>query len=839
MIDHDSQFNPVVSLVMAVQNPDTLIDGSVSTCLAALQEGQWAGEVAEVRVLAGVAADALATATAQPDNTDLADAAKAASAKYDSAKRQLPAFMFGGRFNYADTDGLAEASQLVHLDLDGLTPAQATEVRDAIGALPYVVGAWLSPAHGVKVLARVPDGAITGPESYKTAWQQVADAVAEAVGAEVDGQAKDIARKCFVSCDPDLRANMNAVPFDLDQSEMPTEPQPSSTPTPDTATAPAATEVVKCAGQQQEEISIVLDAGHPLRSAIKQLRPAANYNAWLGQLKRLKAAGFDADEVESWSATGSKARVGEVADKWAGLAPKETPLKAQRALINEARKAGWRPDYPELTMTNNSDAGAAEWFLAVNADKVVWVADTAQMLVVTPTGVLTDDKARLEALMMEAASVKFREVGVFRAGAGLDNQEAAAIAKAAYRHCQQLHNRGSINAALAMVGAVVAGGKAPPELVVCQAADLNADLGVMGTPDGVFDIAGLRMLSADEGREKLVTASIPDSLDLRATHPFADALFTGSPEAEWLLDQLAYDATHLPDRHLVAMLSEGGSGKTTLKNAMRYAFGRQYATEVRAESLQNAKHGQDSTSHNDDLFKFEAPARWVYAPEMTKPNPRTVNMMSGGESTLTARGINQKPRDFRPTGTLYLQGNYAPDGSPTLNIGTSGGGDQAAALKDRTRLLDMPRVSEERKLTGLKEAGSHDLRFRQAVVAKVLNRASQLASTTTPPQPTEAMSEKLEEVALAEQPDWYAFLNEVFVKRTSPDEPRALSSEAWKRFDRWYEAYLGPRGKPTQAAFTRALKARYGKDAKRAKGIWHWPDLALAPIADAVEEGSE
>jgi hypothetical protein len=142
-------------------------------------------------------------------------------AAYDKAKAQLSAFTFGGVF--APSRGNAHRQQhtgIVHGDLDHLSDVAA--VKQAICSHPCTVYAFVSPSGGgLKLWVHVPVVADTA--GYKHAWHTVSIAYERRYGGRWDPSGKDISRLRFVSHDPTLYWNPEAVVF-----EIPPEPVPES-----------------------------------------------------------------------------------------------------------------------------------------------------------------------------------------------------------------------------------------------------------------------------------------------------------------------------------------------------------------------------------------------------------------------------------------------------------------------------------------------------------------------------------------------------------------------------------------------------------------------------------
>ena len=168
--------------------------------LAAIQTGRWADQMAVLREL---------LASGDKDS-------------YDDQKKTLPAVTLSGSFEKRNAGGLIQHSGLLQIDLDHL--GKPAEVRDQLAADPHVAAALLSPsAQGVKGVMLMPPG---DAERHKHAFKAAVNYLQETYGLENDRACKDVCRMMFVSHDPELRTNPDAVVLDV-KRWTPEEPQPS------------------------------------------------------------------------------------------------------------------------------------------------------------------------------------------------------------------------------------------------------------------------------------------------------------------------------------------------------------------------------------------------------------------------------------------------------------------------------------------------------------------------------------------------------------------------------------------------------------------------------------
>jgi hypothetical protein len=122
-------------------------------------------------------------------------------------KKQLPAVMWSGTFSQRANDKLMKHSGLLCADLDSLG-AQMVDVREKLQKSPHVVAAFLSPSgDGLKAVFRVPADATKHEGSFRAIEKHIKELTA----VQIDKSGKDVSRLCFVSYDPDLYLNENAI----------------------------------------------------------------------------------------------------------------------------------------------------------------------------------------------------------------------------------------------------------------------------------------------------------------------------------------------------------------------------------------------------------------------------------------------------------------------------------------------------------------------------------------------------------------------------------------------------------------------------------------------------
>ena len=121
---------------------------------------------------------------------------------YNNAKKKLPAVTVSGSFR--GRSELVQHSGLLQVDLDNI-PENVSAIRDMLAKDPHVCAAFVSPSgNGVKAVAMIPachhDSFLTIEAYFKEKYHLT-----------IDQSTKDVNRLCFVSWDPELRTNPDAV----------------------------------------------------------------------------------------------------------------------------------------------------------------------------------------------------------------------------------------------------------------------------------------------------------------------------------------------------------------------------------------------------------------------------------------------------------------------------------------------------------------------------------------------------------------------------------------------------------------------------------------------------
>lgn len=137
----------------------------------------------------------------------------------DERKRQLACFMVSGtsKAGHRAADFLNH-SGLLQVDVDDVGEERAAKLRDEMRNDPHILAAFISPSgKGVKGLIRIP----ASRETHLAAFAAVGEYLRSRYAVEVDAKCKDVSRVCFVSHDPEMVINADAVELDVDGSPLP------------------------------------------------------------------------------------------------------------------------------------------------------------------------------------------------------------------------------------------------------------------------------------------------------------------------------------------------------------------------------------------------------------------------------------------------------------------------------------------------------------------------------------------------------------------------------------------------------------------------------------------
>ena len=253
--------------------------------------------------------------------------------------------------------------------------------------------------------------------------------------------------------------------------------------------------------------------------------------------------------------------------------------------------------------------------------------------------------------------------------------------------------------------------------------DLDMNLSVIGTPDGVWDFESGQILDPAEAAKYLVTASIPWSYRESAAHPVAIELFaslygdlqdTTTEEFErWL--HAAVPLVRRPMREILVKIAETKSAKTTERNLMRNAF-HPLVTDGSREAIEvSGRFSAGGSAHNSYLENWGAPARRICVPEVVPEDSRKevqpLNLQRlrdlSEDTTITFRIPGPYKKETHPfCAHVVLDGNVPSAGNDLLGI--SGDSDSARAVKERLRASVYRQIPEKDIKDELRDYGNPD-----------------------------------------------------------------------------------------------------------------------------------
>lgn len=130
-------------------------------------------------------------------------------AEYDEAKKKLHAVLFGGIAVNRNDNDIQEASGLMITDYDHLPEEDYKRIWDKLKNDSHTVMLFRSPSgDGIKAVVSIPKST---KDDYRKRFKAYGDYINEPLFFDVKNS--NISRLCFVSYDPELYTNWDAVPF--------------------------------------------------------------------------------------------------------------------------------------------------------------------------------------------------------------------------------------------------------------------------------------------------------------------------------------------------------------------------------------------------------------------------------------------------------------------------------------------------------------------------------------------------------------------------------------------------------------------------------------------------
>ena len=291
--------------------------------------------------------------------------------------------------------------------------------------------------------------------------------------------------------------------------------------------------------------------------------------------------------------------------------------------------------------------------------------------------------------------------------------------------------------------------------------DMDADMGCLGTPEGVLDLKAAQVLPAAEGRKHFITRSTGVRYRPRARHVDVDRVLPPPDKAngyiDFILRWIGWHLTHRTARDFLALIAEAGAGKTVLCNVLNAALG-PYCVTIRQETL-NKTGLEGAGSHNGAMMNYGGGVRLVLLKEVSTIKPEGLNLVTGGEDKVPVRMIYKAEVEVPVTAGTVVVGNIPTSGTMTAGaaIGLGGDDDVSRALRDRARFCGLPRREGkdlDPELLARTNPGTVSAAFREAALARLVQWAQLMADIPTPPESTPQMLADLERQAGREKPNW-------------------------------------------------------------------------------------
>jgi putative DNA primase/helicase len=584
--------------------------------------------------------------------------------KYKSKKNGLRAVTFQGMFERRNKESLIQSSGCTIADFDHL----GTDTDDAFKAvcgIPYVVAAWRSPSgEGIKALCRTP--LVRDHEQHDRLYGSLAADIKRRLpqfAENLDTGGRDVSRLCFVSHDPGLFRNPDAIVF-APSDDVFAEPEP-----------------------EPQEPAPAESNGHALTDDVLKDRMFGAKNG--DKARRL----WDGDIAGYKSQSEADLALCQILAFWTHKDAERIDRLFRQSGLNRDK---WdRPDYlkrtiekaiercPDVYKERTEDN--IPWSDTYNADRLVkaygehlrFVGEWDSILVYD-AGIWPIDHQRKRFEYAKATALEMvNEARKLLRDAKDD--DAQKIAKAYFEHAKTSLSTGQLNAMLTNAQSC----KSIPlshKALNPHADMLAVDNGVVMLKTGVF---------VQHDPAYLFTAKMPVAYDPNATCPLWEhtlhVIFGGCTEADSTEDGaaileeryardarakrltdclqriLGYALTAEVLTHALFMLvGKGRNGKSLIINTILKMFG-DLGCVVNQSLFMESKNDRHPTERATLFGK-----RLAVTSETSKNRRLNESFVktATGDDLLNARRMRENEWQFQPTHTLLIATNHRPVADP-------------------------------------------------------------------------------------------------------------------------------------------------------------------------------
>ncbi|MGL4399940.1 MAG: phage/plasmid primase, P4 family [Luteolibacter sp.] len=530
----------------------------------------------------------------------------------------------------------------LQVDIDGKDhPDLAVgELAEKARSCPNLVAGFLSPkGDGFKAIALCPADVDQHLGSFLALEKWFAG-----VGITVDTTTKDITRLMYMSHDPDLWINADAievVPIEVPPEEAKPAATARNAARKSTGNKPAHL-VNDIAPHEPEELILERAAKRFPGSFIR----LCEEGRWEGKYQS-HSDGDHALLAMLCSVTGSDEQVINIFNgsmMWREKAKRQDYLPRS---IAKARRSIERGEFGTIHELN--DVGNAGRLVTRFQDEIRFVPQWNTWLFWDGVGWRRDESGKVQELAKGLKGLVIDEAARARKDGGSKDGEADKLWKFAT-------NSGNV----ARIVAALKLAESDPR-IVARAADFDMDGFLLGVANGVVD---LRTGALRPGRrEDMITMQAAVTADPEATCPdflwFLDDFAQGDSEVIAYLQRMAgYCLTgEVSEQCMLFAIGVGANGKSTLFGVLQAIMG-DYAQAAPKSLFIADPRGSSATN---DMARLKG-KRMVLGSEVEQGTAwaeSKIKDLTGGD-TITARFLHQEFFDFRPTHKLIVFGNHKP-----------------------------------------------------------------------------------------------------------------------------------------------------------------------------------